>query len=84
MRALWLQIAATLLVGLPHALGNTVLCGSCAVWPLPTDGLSTGVLIWTAVVSLAFSFFAFLCWALAAICVARDVLGGARRLLLAR
>ena len=48
-QALYLQIAATLLVGLPHGLGNNVVCGPCAIWPLPTDGVTAGALVWTVV-----------------------------------
>jgi hypothetical protein len=83
-QALYLQIAATLLVGLPHAMGNRVVCGSCAIWPLPTGGISTGVLVWTAVVSVAFSLSAFLCWALATLPLGRDVLRDMRRAQVAR
>ena len=78
-QALYLQIAATLLVGLPHALGINVVCGSCAIWPLPTDGVTAGALVWAAVVSVVFTVFAILCWALAALPLARDVLRDAPR-----
>jgi hypothetical protein len=78
-QALYLQIAATLLVGLPHVMGKTVVCGPCAIWPLPTDGISTGVVIWTAVVSLAYTLFAVLCWTLTALPLAHDVLRDLRR-----
>lgn len=84
MWAQWLQLAATFLVGLPHALGNTVVCGSCAIWPLATERVPTVALSLAAVVSIAFSRFAVLCWTLAAVPLARDVLGDARRLLMAR
>ena len=50
-QALYLQIAATLLVGLPHALGIDVVCGSCAIWPQPTNGVPAGAIMWAAVVS---------------------------------
>jgi hypothetical protein len=73
-QALYLQIAATLLAGLPHAMGIDVVCGSCAIWPQPTDGVPAGALIWAAVVSIGFTLFAILCWALAALPLARDVL----------
>ncbi|HEY7022034.1 MAG TPA: hypothetical protein VH349_13020 [Ktedonobacterales bacterium] len=78
-QALYLQIAATLLVGLPHALGIDVVCGSCAIWPQPTDGVPAGAIMWAAVVSVAFTLFAILCWALAALPLARDVLRDVRR-----
>ncbi|HEX3269387.1 MAG TPA: hypothetical protein VHR15_01970 [Ktedonobacterales bacterium] len=78
-QALSLQIAATLLVGLPHGMGNNVVCGSCAIWPLPTNGASTLSIVWAAVVSVAFTLFAILCWALAALPLARDVLRDWRR-----
>jgi hypothetical protein len=81
--ALYLQIAATLLVGLPHALGIDVVCGSCAIWPQPTDGVLAGAIIWTAVVSAGFTLFAILCWAAAALPLARDVLRDVRRALAA-
>jgi hypothetical protein len=80
-QALYLQVAATLLVGLPHAMGIDVVCGSCAIWPQPTDGILAGALIWTAVVSVAFTLFATLCWALAAcplVCDALRDMGRAR------
>jgi hypothetical protein len=83
-QALYLQIGATLLVGLPHALGKTVVCGPCAIWPLPTEGISADVLIWTAIVSLVFSLFAVLCWALTALPLAHDVLRDLRRVQAAR
>ncbi len=54
-QALYLQIAATLLVGLPHALGIDVVCGSCAIWPQPTNGVPAGAIIWAAAVSVVFT-----------------------------
>ncbi len=83
-QALYLQIAATLLVGLPHAMGIDVVCGSCAIWPQPTDGVPAGVIMWAALVSVAFTLFAILCWALAALPLARDVLSDMRRACAAR
>jgi dolichyl-phosphate-mannose-protein mannosyltransferase len=81
--ALGLQIAATLLVGLPHGMGKNIVCGPCAIWPLPTDGVPAGTLAWTALVSIAFSLFVILCWALMALPLARDVLRDTRRALVA-
>jgi hypothetical protein len=82
-QALYLQIAATLLVGLPHGMGNTVVCGACAVWPLPTEGASTGAIIWAAIISAVFSLFVVLCWALAAYPIARDILRDTWRMFVA-
>jgi hypothetical protein len=82
--ALGLQLGATLLVGLPHGMGKNILCGPCAIWPLPMDGVATGTLIWTAIVSVAFSLFAILCWTLMAFPLARDALLDTRRALAAR
>ncbi|HEY7022033.1 MAG TPA: hypothetical protein VH349_13015 [Ktedonobacterales bacterium] len=79
VRALGMQLGATLLVGLPHGMGDNVVCGSCPIWPLPTDGVTTGALVWAAVVSVAFTLFAILCWALAACPLARDALRDMRR-----
>jgi hypothetical protein len=83
-QALYLQIAATLLVGLPHAMGIDVVCGSCAIWPQPTDGIPAGAIMWVAAVSVTFTLFAILCWALAALPLARDVLRDVRRAQAAR
>jgi hypothetical protein len=83
-QALSLQLAATLQVGLPHTLGNTVVCGGCITWPSATEGTPTTALIWSGVVSGAFSLCVLLCWARAAAPLASDCLGDARRLLVAR
>ena len=83
-QALYLQIAATLLAGLPHAMGIDVVCGSCAIWPQPTNGVPAGAIMWVAVVSVVFTVFAILCWALAALPLARDVLRDVQRAQTAR
>jgi hypothetical protein len=83
VQALYLQIAATLLVGLPHEMGSNVVCGPCAIWPLATDGMPMNTLLWTALVTVAFTLFVMLCWALAAFPLARNVLRDTRRILAA-
>jgi hypothetical protein len=83
VQALYLQIAATLLVGLPHEVGSNVVCGPCAIWPLATDGMPMNTLLWTALVTVAFTLFVMLCWALAAFPLARNVLRDTRRILAA-
>ena len=74
VQALGMQLGATLLVGLPHGMGKNVVCGPCAIWPLSTDGVPADTLVWTAIVSVAFTLFAILCWALMALPLAHDIL----------
>ena len=64
-------------------MGIDVVCGSCPIWPLPTGGVTVGALVWTAFVSVVFTVFAILCWALMALPLARDLQRDTRRALAA-
>jgi hypothetical protein len=71
---LGLQLVSALLIGLPRALGNGLVCGSCTIWPNPlAHSASAGQIGLEALLSLPFSLLAIGLWAIAAFPLARDV-----------
>ncbi len=74
VRLLGLQLISALLIGLPRALGNGLVCGSCATWPSPSaHAAGAGQIGLEALLSLPFSLLAIGLWAIAALPLARDV-----------
>jgi hypothetical protein len=66
------QLAATLLVGLPHVLGSGVVCPQCAYWPRPHLTITARQLALEAAVSLPYSGVVIGLWALAAFALLPD------------
>ncbi|HEX9413686.1 MAG TPA: hypothetical protein VF916_09305, partial [Ktedonobacterales bacterium] len=72
------QVAVTLFLGLPHALGSAFVCVNCATWPTPRRSVPLGEALHSALISAPFSLVALAFWALAAVLVAREVWQSAR------
>jgi hypothetical protein len=74
VRLLGLQLVSVLLIGLPRALGNGPVCGSCALWPNPSaHAADAGQIGLEVLFALPFSLLAIGLWAIAALPLARDV-----------
>ncbi|HEX8994562.1 MAG TPA: hypothetical protein VF812_00880 [Ktedonobacterales bacterium] len=66
------QIGATLLVGLPQALGSATVCPTCAVWPAPNTTITPGALAQELLFAAPFSLLAIGLWLWTAWPLARD------------
>ena len=67
------QLGATLLVGLPQALGSSTVCPGCAVWPAPGATITTGRLAQELIFAGSFSLVAIGLWLWSAAPLARDI-----------
>lgn len=56
------QIAATLLIGLPHLLNETLICPSCLQWPRPQAVVSAGQIAHEALIALPLSLLVIALW----------------------
>ncbi len=65
------QLGATLLVGLPQALGSATICPNCAVWPAPGAGITPGQLAQELAFAAPFSLLALGLWLWSAAPLAR-------------
>lgn len=57
------QIAATLLIGLPRLLNETLLCPTCVQWPRPHTIVSHSQMLHEAIISLPLSLLVIALWA---------------------
>ncbi len=67
------QVGATLLVGLPQALGSTTFCQSCAIWPAPGASITPARLAQEFLLAAPFSVVAIGLWLWTALPLARAV-----------
>ena len=67
------QIGATLLVGLPQALGSATICSGCAVWPQAGVSVTPGQLAQELAFTLPFALVAFALWLWTALPLARAI-----------
>jgi hypothetical protein len=74
------QISATLLVGLPNALGSQLVCNGCAIWPAAGGTHNVQRALHAVAISLPITLFAFALWLVAAWPLARDIGRALRRL----
>jgi hypothetical protein len=65
------QLGATLLVGLPQALGSVTICPGCAVWPAPGVAITSGRLAQELAFAAPFSLLALGLWLWSAAPLAR-------------
>lgn len=56
------QVGATLLVGMPQALGSTTFCQRCAVWPAPGASITAARLAQELLLAAPFSLVAIGLW----------------------
>ncbi len=66
------QIGATLLVGLPNALGAELVCGGCAIWPAQGSMATGAPVVRAIVISAPFTLVAVGLWLVSALPLARD------------
>ncbi len=67
------QLGATLLVGLPQALGSGTVCPDCAVWPAPGVAITPGRLAQELLLAAPFSLLALGLWLWSAWPLARAI-----------
>ncbi|HEX2351104.1 MAG TPA: hypothetical protein VHI51_21920 [Ktedonobacterales bacterium] len=67
------QIGATLLVGLPQALGSGTVCPDCAVWPQSGVSVTPGQLAQELALTLPFALVAIALWLWTALPLARAI-----------
>jgi hypothetical protein len=79
---LW-QITATLLVGLPQAVGSGTICPGCAQWPAPGLSIPLGRLAQELALAASCSVVVLVLWLWSALPLARDVRRAAPRLVTA-
>lgn len=79
---LW-QITATLLVGLPQAVGSGTICPGCAQWPAPDLAISPGRLAQELAFAASCSVVVLVLWLWSALPLARDVRRAVPRLVTA-
>lgn len=66
------QIGATLLVGLPNALGSELVCGGCAIWPAQGSVVTVSRAVRAVTISAPFTLIAVGFWLASALPLARD------------
>ncbi len=73
LHSLGQQLAATLLISLPHILGSTTVCIHCPLWPAPQSTTPPAEAARAALISAPFSLIAIIFWLAAALPPGRDV-----------
>ena len=66
------QIGATLLVGLPNALGAELVCSGCAIWPAQASMATGAPVVRAIIISAPFTLVAVGLWLVSALPLARD------------
>jgi hypothetical protein len=74
------QFGATLLVGLPNALGSELVCGGCVIWPAQDSATTMAQAIKAVGISAPFTLVALGLWLVSALPIARDVWRALKRM----